>query len=98
MPFELRLVKYASAAALLDCPDAAAPLDAAENPGIWSVAAQMTAARTETGAVVVNGKIYLAGGQEMWPPDSTLFQLFDPADGSWKKISLRCLKALPIPV
>lgn len=66
---------------------AGAPVDAASNPGTWSIAAQMTAARTEVGAVALNGKIYVAGGQEMGRPDSTLFQLFDPATASWKNLA-----------
>jgi N-acetylneuraminic acid mutarotase len=65
----------------------ASALDAADNPGNWSVAAQMTAARTEIGGVALNGKIYLAGGQEMGRPDSTLFQVFDPGMGTWKNLA-----------
>jgi N-acetylneuraminic acid mutarotase len=60
---------------------------AADSPGTWSVAAQMTAARTEIGGVALNGKIYLAGGQEMGRPDSTLFQVFDPATATWKNLA-----------
>lgn len=63
------------------------PLHAAGNPGTWSIVAQMTAARTEIGGVALNGKIYLAGGQEMGRPDSTLFQVFDPANGTWKNLA-----------
>lgn len=62
-------------------------LHAADDPGTWSVAAQLTAARTEIGGVALNGKIYLAGGQEMGRPDSTLFQVFDPAAGTWKSLA-----------
>lgn len=64
-----------------------AALHAADDPGTWSIAAQMTAARTEIGGVALNGKIYLAGGQEMGRPDSTLFQVFDPATGTWKNLA-----------
>jgi N-acetylneuraminic acid mutarotase len=64
-----------------------APLHAADNQGTWSVAAQMTAARTEIGSVALNGKIYVGGGQEMGRPDSTLFQLFDPASVTWKDLA-----------
>jgi N-acetylneuraminic acid mutarotase len=64
-----------------------APLRAAEKLGTWSVAAQMTAARTEIGSVVLNGKIYVAGGQEMGRPDSTLFQVFDPVTATWKDVA-----------
>jgi N-acetylneuraminic acid mutarotase len=66
---------------------AAVPVNAADNQGTWSVAAQMTAARTEIGAVPLNGKIYVAGGQEMGRADSTLFQVFDPATGMWKDLA-----------
>ncbi len=64
-----------------------AALHAADNPGTWSVAAQMTAARTEIGGVALNGKIYVAGGQEMGRADSTLFQVFDPANVTWKNLA-----------
>ena len=72
------------AAALLT---ASGALYAAGGNGTWSIAAQMTAARTEIGGVALNGKIYLAGGQEMGRPDSTLFQVFDPANGTWKNLA-----------
>lgn len=62
-------------------------LHAADDPGSWSVAAQMTAARTEIGGVALNGKIYLAGGQEMGRPDSTLFQVFDAGTTAWKNLA-----------
>jgi len=81
--------KFACGIALLTAICAAAPVNAAQELGTWSVAAQMTAARTEIGGVALNGKIYVAGGQEMGRPDSTLFQVFDlrPRRG---RISLRC--------
>ena len=60
---------------------------AADSLGTWSVAAQMTAARTEIGGLVLNGKIYVAGGQEMGRSDSTLFQVFDPATATWKDLA-----------
>ena len=44
------------AAALLAVVATAVPVNAAAIEGIWSVAAQMTAARTEIGAVALNGK------------------------------------------
>ncbi len=79
--------KFALVVALVTALCAAAPVSAAENPGTWSVAAQMTAARTEIGGVALNGKIYVAGGQEMGRPDSTLFQVFDPATATWKDLA-----------
>jgi len=88
MPPALPIVgKFACVIALLTAVFAAAPVNAAENLGTWSVAAQMTAARTEIGGVALNGKIYVAGGQEMGRPDSTLFQLFDPATATWKDLA-----------
>jgi len=79
--------KFARAVAVLTGVCMAAQLHAADNQGTWSVAAQMTAARTEIGSVALNGKIYVAGGQEMGRPDSTLFQLFDPQTATWKELA-----------
>src|SRR5258706_4220390 len=79
--------KFACLVAVLTGVGMSAPLRAADNPGTWSVAAPMTAARTEIGGVSLNGKIYVAGGQEMGRPDSTLFQLFDPASLMWKDLA-----------
>jgi len=81
------IFKYARVVAVLTGVWVPAPLHAADNQGTWSVAAQMTAARTEIGSVALNGKIYVAGGQEMGRPDSTLFQLFDPATATWKELA-----------
>ncbi len=78
--------KFALIAALLTVV-CTAPASAADNRGTWSVAAQMTAARTEIGGVALNGKIYVAGGQEMGRPDSTLLQVFDPATATWKDLA-----------
>src|SRR5258706_6429818 len=79
--------KFALVVAVVTALCAAAAVSAAENRGTWSVAAQMTAARTEIGGVALNGKIYIAGGQEMGRPDSTLFQVFDPATATWKDLA-----------
>jgi N-acetylneuraminic acid mutarotase len=81
------VAKFACVVAVLTGVCAPAPLHAADNQGTWSVAAQMTAARTEIGGVALNGKIYVAGGQEMGRPDSTLFQMFDPASLTWKDLA-----------
>jgi N-acetylneuraminic acid mutarotase len=83
-----RIVRnFACAAGILAGACVAAPLRAADATGTWSVAAQMTAARTEIAGVALNGKIYVAGGQEMGRPDSTLFQVFDPATAAWKDLA-----------
>ena len=79
--------KFARIITVLAALCVAPPLHAADNQGTWSGAAQMTAARTEIGGVALNGKIYLAGGQEMGRPDSTLLQVFDPASGMWKELA-----------
>jgi hypothetical protein len=62
-PHGFRIVsKFPRVVAVLTGACVAAPLYAADNQGTWSVAAQMTAARTEIGGVALNGKIYVAGG------------------------------------
>jgi N-acetylneuraminic acid mutarotase len=61
--------------------------DAAESQGSWSVAAQMTTARTEIVADTSNGKIYVAGGQTPTVQDSPMLQEFDPATGHWRDLS-----------
>src|SRR3977135_136197 len=81
------MLKFACVVAVLTAVCMTAPLRAADNQGTWSVAAQMTAARTEIGGVALNGKIYVAGGQEMGRPDTTLFQLFDPTTATWKDLA-----------
>src|SRR5258707_1581997 len=86
-PARRAVPKFACVVAVLTGVCVAAPLRAADNQGTWSVAAQMTAARTEIGGVALNGKIYVAGGQEMGRPDSTLFQLFDPETATWKDLA-----------
>lgn len=87
VPAPLTVLNLARLTAVLAAICLTAPLHAADNQGTWSVAAQMTAARTEIGSVALNGKIYVAGGQEMGRPDSTLFQLFDPAAATWKDLA-----------
>src|SRR5438105_14216821 len=65
----------------------AASTDAADSQGAWSIAAQMTTARTEIVADAYNGKIYVAGGQTPTVQDSALFQEFDPATGQWRDLA-----------
>ncbi len=60
---------------------------AADSNGAWSVAAQMTTARTEIVADSSNGKIYVAGGQTPTVQDSTMFQEFDPATRHWRDLA-----------
>jgi N-acetylneuraminic acid mutarotase len=60
---------------------------AADSQGTWSVAAQMTTARTEIVAEEFNGKIYVAGGQTPSRQDSPLFQEFDPQTSRWRDLA-----------
>jgi N-acetylneuraminic acid mutarotase len=60
---------------------------AADSSGNWSVAAQMTEARTEIVADAFKGKIYVAGGQTPSTQDSPLFQEFDPQTGRWRDLA-----------
>ena len=61
--------------------------NAADSKGAWSVAAQMTTARTEIVADAYNGKIYVAGGQTPQIQDSPLFQEFDPETKRWRDLA-----------
>src|SRR6185295_1662134 len=65
----------------------AGPTLAADASGTWSVAAQMTTARTEIVADALNGKIYVAGGQTPATQDSALFQEFDTRTGRWRDLA-----------
>lgn len=60
--------------------------NAAESNGAWSVAGQMTSARTEIVADTYDGKIYVAGGQTPTVQASAMFQEFDPARASWRDL------------
>jgi N-acetylneuraminic acid mutarotase len=65
----------------------AAPTNAADPQGAWSIAAQMTTARTEIVADAFKGKIYVAGGQTPAIQNSPLFQEFDLATGRWRDLA-----------
>src|ERR1700720_3153212 len=60
---------------------------AADSQGTWSVAAQMTTARTEIVADASNGKIYVAGGQTPSTQASPLFQESDPKTSLWRDLA-----------
>ena len=60
---------------------------AADNTGTWSEAAQTTTERTEIGAVTMNGKIYVAGGEAFGSQQTTLFQDFDPKTKMWRDLA-----------
>ena len=60
---------------------------AADSLGTWSVAAQMTTARTEIVADEFNGKIYVVGGQTPTIQASPMLQQFDPQTGSWRDLA-----------
>src|SRR5215510_13535514 len=59
----------------------------AADSGAWSVAGEMTTARTEILADAFNGKIYVAGGQTPSIQDSPMFQEFDPATKRWRDLA-----------
>jgi hypothetical protein len=49
--------------------------------GVWTTRAPMPTARGAAVAVVLNGKIYVAGGR---PPRGSDFAVYDPATNSWE--------------
>src|SRR5438067_5985730 len=55
--------------------------------GNWSVAAQMTAERSEIGTAELNGKVYVLGGVALGREDSPINQEFDPATGRWRDLA-----------
>jgi hypothetical protein len=62
-------------------------VQAAELTGTWSVAAQMTTARTEIVSDEFKGKIYVAGGQTPSTQASPMLQEFDPQTGRWRDLA-----------
>jgi len=70
--------KFACVVAVLTGVCMSSPLRAADNQGTWSVATQMTAARTEIGGVALNGKIYVAGGRRWGAPIRRCFNCSIP--------------------
>jgi hypothetical protein len=75
---------------------AAASVNAADSKGAWSIAAQMTTARTEIVADPFDGKIYVAGGQTPTVQDRRCSKnsIRQPVVGA---IFRRCRGAPPIP-
>jgi N-acetylneuraminic acid mutarotase len=63
------------------------PAHAADSEGTWSVAAQMTTARTEIVADEFQGNIYVAGGQTPTVQASPMLQEFNPQTGRWRDLS-----------
>jgi N-acetylneuraminic acid mutarotase len=61
----------------------------ADADGTWSVVGQTTTERTETGAVALNGKIYVLGSgvPMVGSPNLPLAQEFDPATGRWRDLA-----------
>jgi N-acetylneuraminic acid mutarotase len=82
-----RLLRTTAAAAVLAAAGVAFPVQAADAPGKWSVAAQTSTDRTEIAAVAVGGKIYVAGGEALGSQDTPLFQSFDPKTKKWADLA-----------
>jgi N-acetylneuraminic acid mutarotase len=61
----------------------------ADADGNWSLVGQTTTERTETGAVSLNGKIYVLGSGAgiVGTPNLPLAQEFDPATGRWRDLA-----------
>ena len=49
--------------------------------GEWSTPMQLSTDRSEIGTVLINGKVYIAGGNALGRQDSPLFQELDLATG-----------------
>ncbi len=61
----------------------------ADSDGTWTLVGQTTTDRTETGAVSLNGKIYVLGSGAgiLGLPNLPLAQEFDPATGRWRDLA-----------
>ena len=53
----------------------------------WSTPMQLTTERSEIGAVLINGKVYVAGGNALGRQDSPLFQELDLASGRSRELA-----------
>ena len=80
-----RLLTSAALALLLGVPSAVAAQTA--GTGEWSIPIRLTTDRSETGSVLLNGKVYVAGGNALGRQDSPLFQEFDLATGRWRDLA-----------
>jgi len=79
------LFTSAALALLLSVPSA---VDAqTTGAGEWSIPMHLTADRSEIGVAVVNGKVYVAGGNALGRQDSPLFQELDLATGRWRDLA-----------
>jgi N-acetylneuraminic acid mutarotase len=78
---------YAAAFAIVALVAGPAHAQAQAGQGAWSMAGQTTTLRNEIGAVELNGKIYVMGGQTTDRQDSPLAQEFDPATGRWRDLA-----------
>jgi N-acetylneuraminic acid mutarotase len=63
------------------------PAAQAQTAGEWSTPMQLTTDRSEIGAVLINGKVYVAGGNALGRQDSPLFQELDLATGRWRDLA-----------
>jgi len=55
--------------------------------GEWSTPMRLTTDRSEIGTALINGKVYVAGGNALGRQDSPLFQELDLATGSWRDLA-----------
>jgi N-acetylneuraminic acid mutarotase len=79
-------LKSAALALLLTVPSAAIHAQTA-GAGEWSTPMQLTTDRSEIGAVLIGGKLYVAGGNALGRQDSPLFQELDLATGRWRDLA-----------
>jgi len=73
-------LKSAALSLLLAVPSAAVHAQTA-GAGQWSTPMQLSTDRSEIGAALINGKVYIAGGNALGRQDSPLFQELDLATG-----------------
>jgi N-acetylneuraminic acid mutarotase len=76
----------AALAVLLAAP-AVAALAQAVGQGEWSTPIKLTTERSEIGAALLDGKVYVAGGNALGRVESPLFQELDLATGGWRDLA-----------
>src|SRR5262245_7345308 len=76
------LVTCATLCRLLAVPSAAQT----SGQGEWSTPIRLPTERSEIGAAVINGKVYVAGGNALGRQDSPLLQELDLATGRWRDL------------
>jgi N-acetylneuraminic acid mutarotase len=79
------LLTLAAIGVLLTAP--AAAQTPAPGQGEWTIPIRLTTDRSEIGAALINGKVYVAGGNALGRQDSPLFQELDLATGRWRDLA-----------